>query len=90
MMKTTWFIRTVVCVAAIAATGAARAADGELLAQGQGRGSQVDPPCRGSGLLAEHAPGHLEPATQELAHGYASPKDAKLIFACPNRLVPTV
>lgn len=96
MMRTTWLIRTAVCVAVVAATGAARAADGELLAQGQVRGSQVDPPCRGVGLshvpvgLADQAPGQPPSAGHELAGGYASPKDAKLIFACPNRLAPTV
>jgi hypothetical protein len=96
MMRTTWLIRTAACVAAIAATGAAHAADGELLAQSQVRGSQVDPPCRGAGLShaplggGEQAPVQLQSAKQLLAGGYASPKDVKLVFACRSRLVPRV
>lgn len=94
MTSKTWLIRSVAGIAAIAATGAAHAADGAFLAQA--RGSQADPPCRTSGLshapigVAEQAPGRLQSTMQEVAGGYASPKDAKLIFACPNRLVPTV
>ena len=100
MMRIALLSRTAACVAAIAitgaATGAACAADVGSLTQSQGKSSQADPPCRGSGLsdapfgVAEAAPGQAPSARPQMVGGYASPKDVKLIFACPNRLVPTV
>lgn len=96
MLRTTVLIRTAVCAALISAAGAARAADGELLAQGDVRSSQAEPACRGSGLgdapvaLADQAPGQWQADKPQALAGYISPKDIKLIYACPSRTAPTV
>jgi len=92
MSRTITLIRTTVCVAVIAAAASAHAANGELTAQGDVRGSQSDPSCRSSGLgdgpvaLADQAPGQTD-RPQAAAIG---PKDVKLVYACPSRTAPTV
>jgi hypothetical protein len=96
MSRTTTFIRTALFVAAIAGAGGAHAANGELTAQGDVRGSQVDPSCKGSGLgagpvaLADQAPGQWQADRPQAAAGHIGPKDVKLVYACPSRTVPTV
>lgn len=96
MSRTNVLIRTALCVAAIAAAGGAHAANGELTAQGDVRGSQADPSCRGSGLgeapvaLADQAPGQWQADRPQAVAGYIGPKDVKLVYACPSRTVPTV
>jgi hypothetical protein len=96
MLKTTDLIRTAFCLAAIAAAGGAHAANGQLTAQGDVRGLQTDPSCRGSGLgdapvaLADQAPGQWQSDKPQAVAGYIGPKDVKLVYACPSRTVPTV
>ena len=96
MSRTTVLIRPALWVAAIAAAGGAHAANGELTAQGDVRGSQADPSCRGSGLgeapvaLADQAPGQWQADRPQAVAGYIGPKDVKLVYACPSRTVPTV
>ena len=96
MSRTTTLIRTALCVAGIAVAGGAHAANGELTAQGDVRGSQADPSCRGSGLgdgpvaLADQAPGQWLADKPQAVAGHVGPKDVKLVYACPSRTVPTV
>jgi len=94
MSKTITLIRTAVCMAAIAAAASAHAANRELTAKGDIRGSQADPSCRSSGLgdgpiaVADQAPGQWQAEKpQAVAIG---PKDVKLVYACPSRTAPTV
>jgi hypothetical protein len=96
MLKTIALIRTAFCLAAIVAAGGAQAANGELTAQADVRGSQADPSCKGSGLgeapiaLADQAPGQWQTDKPQAVAGYIGPKDVKLVYACPSRTVPTV
>ena len=96
MSRTITLIRTTVCVAVITAAASAHAANGELTAQGDVRGSHSDPSCRSSGLgdgpvaLADQAPGQWQADKPQAVAGYIGPKDVKLIYACPSRTAPTV
>ncbi|KRB40529.1 hypothetical protein [Phenylobacterium sp. Root700] len=94
MTRLTLLIQTAACVAAIAAAGAARAADGELSAPGQDLGAQPAPSCQASGVsgapfgLVGHAPALS--TRSHTAGGYTDPKDFKLVFFCPSRSLPAV